>query len=467
MSIDIAFKIGLITFALLLSSSRESRAELVFESVRVMAGHTLNASSYTGTSIPALGSLSAQDFPDQRPRPARSTTVDYAFSQSNGVAVFDYTLAGTFAHDFFVGNSLFWTSNYMLLGGGSPSLTSFTVDQASTYEISGGFSASFSGLFPSQLSSTSYYVELREYEQGNFGTWNVLFRHSLSDDLNGMSGSFTRNVAIGQLAGASNELLEGSVSGLLLPGNVYGYYVSYFAWTRNDQGPSGIIGSTAGSFAMTVTALPEPSIAASFVYHGGWTGSGSPQWEALDTTKSLAQLGQTSAPLSLSNLINSSQGLNGVVFDIAGLGNPSSAVWELKWSPQGAFNQNDNPVSSWLPAPGSKITVFPGAGANGSDRVLLQWSNGQIVNRWLSINVTVGSFTATRFVGHLLGETTGQSGGVYTVSFDDISSIRSAVGQSVNAGSIADIDKSGTVSFSDISAVRGNVGAQLTNISIP
>jgi hypothetical protein len=67
----------------------------------------------------------------------------------------------------------------------------------------------------------------------------------------------------------------------------------------------------------------------------------------------------------------------------------------------------------------------------------------------------------------LLGKTTGPSNGVYTVSFEDISPIRAAVGQSVNAGSIHDIDKNGTVAFADISAMRSNVGAQLTNITIP
>jgi hypothetical protein len=71
------------------------------------------------------------------------------------------------------------------------------------------------------------------------------------------------------------------------------------------------------------------------------------------------------------------------------------------------------------------------------------------------------------YIGHLLGETTGAPGGVYTVSFADITPIRSAVGQSVSASSIHDVDKNGTVSFADISAMRPNVGAQLTNITIP
>lgn len=221
-------------------------------------------------------------------------------------------------------------------------------------------------------------------------------------------------------------------------------------------------------YRFTSGVIPEPtSVASSFVYHGGWTGSGNPQWDALDTSKSLAQPGQTPTPLSLSNVINTSRGLNGIVLDIVSLGDPNTVVWEYKWSPQGAFDPIANPISGWQTAPAPTVTVFPGAGTNSSDRVLLQWSNNQIVNRWLSVKVSRGPFSATRYIAHLLGENTGPSDGVYTVSFEDISAIRSLVGQSVGAGSSADIDKNGTVSFSDISAMRPNVGTQLTNISIP
>jgi len=72
----------------------------------------------------------------------------------------------------------------------------------------------------------------------------------------------------------------------------------------------------------------------------------------------------------------------------------------------------------------------------------------------------------TYYLGHLLGETTGPDGGTFTVSFADITPIRSAVGQAVDAGNHTDIDKSGTVSFADISSMRPNVGGQLRQIII-
>lgn len=95
-----------------------------------------------------------------------------------------------------------------------------------------------------------------------------------------------------------------------------------------------------------------------------------------------------------------------------------------------------------------------------------------IANRWLRItllpNLNTGLIAPEVFyIGHLLGETTGHSNGIYTVSFADITPIRAVVGQTVDATSVTDIDKSGTVAFADISAMRVNVGAQLTNITIP
>lgn len=237
---------------------------------------------------------------------------------------------------------------------------------------------------------------------------------------------------------------------------------------EDSQGNLYMVNLGGSVYKFTAGSIPEPtSMADSFIYHAGWTGAGTPQWDAIDTTKSLAQPGQTPTPLSLSNLINTSQGINGVVLDIVSLGDPNEAVWEFKWSPQGTFSQTEFPISSWGNAPSPTITTFPGTGTGGSDRVLLQWENQQIANRWLRVGLTVGPFSATFYVGHLLGETTDAVEGTYTVTFEDISTIRSEVGQTVDAGNAADIDKSGTVSFSDISAMRGNVGSQLTNISIP
>lgn len=210
------------------------------------------------------------------------------------------------------------------------------------------------------------------------------------------------------------------------------------------------------------------TVVGSFVNHGGWSGGGS----SIDPSKSLALEGNGPTPLTYDNLINTSRGINGIAFDIQGLGDAeglSASDFVFRWSPQGGFDEEGNPPESWplAPAP-SSVTVAEGS----PDRVLITWANNQIMNRWLRVTVLANSNTGlaspqTYYLGHLLGETTGSSGAVFNVTFADITPIRSAVGETVDSGSTVDIDKSGSVTFGDISVMRSSVGNLLTIISIP
>jgi surface-anchored protein len=217
------------------------------------------------------------------------------------------------------------------------------------------------------------------------------------------------------------------------------------------------------------TQPTEPAeVLTAFVYHNSWQGQG----DAIDQEKLLVLEGLGPRQLGLGNLTNNAQGLNGLVFDIMNLADPSqisAADFEFQWSPQGAFNPLDHPPGLWQPAPHPTLIEVSGTGPH---RIRLQWPNGTLANRW--IRATLKSTPATGlagarayFIGHLLGETTGPSDGSFTVAFADISAIRVGVGQSVNASSALDIDKNGTVAFGDISAMRSNVGAQLPVITVP
>jgi len=230
--------------------------------------------------------------------------------------------------------------------------------------------------------------------------------------------------------------------------------------------------SVEGAIVATATIAEPAQVVNRFVYHSGFSGSGTPPDNAIDTVKVLAKEGSGPTALSEANLINTSRGVNGVVLDIQGLGNGgalSASDFDVQVSPQGAFDSGANPPAAWAagPAP-SSVTVTAGS----PDRIRIEWPNGSITNRWLRLTVKANENTGltspeSYYIGHLLGETTGLAGSVYTVAFADITPIRSAAGTTVDAGSIADIDKNGTVSFADITAMRSNVGAQLTNITIP
>lgn len=213
---------------------------------------------------------------------------------------------------------------------------------------------------------------------------------------------------------------------------------------------------------------PNASILSRSVVHGGWLGGGSP----VDTGKVIHKEGAVSTTLTYDNLINTSRGLNGIQFEIQNLANPgalSASDFEFRISPQSAFDEDSNPPTGWALAPAPSSVSVTGSGPHVA---LIQWTDNAIQNRWLRVTVKATENTGLAadevyYVGHLLGETTGGSGGPFTVAFADITPIRGAVGSTVNASSTLDIDKSGTVAFADISAMRANVGAQLTVITVP
>lgn len=203
------------------------------------------------------------------------------------------------------------------------------------------------------------------------------------------------------------------------------------------------------------------------VVHGGWSGVGS----AVDTVKVLHKEDSVPTTLTNNNLINTARGINGIQFEIQDLANAvglSASDFEFQVSPQGAFDEGTNLPEDWEAAPAPS-----GVSVSGSNPyvALVQWPDNAIRNRWLRITVKANANTGLAadevyYIGHLLGETTGATG-PFTVAFADITPIRTAVGSTVGADNVADIDKNGTVAFADISSMRANVGTQLTAITVP
>jgi len=114
------------------------------------------------------------------------------------------------------------------------------------------------------------------------------------------------------------------------------------------------------------------------------------------------------------------------------------------------------------------VTVQAGA----PSRVFISWPDNAIADRWLRITVKATVNTGipqpeVYYLGHLQGETTGPSGGRFTVLVADILTIRSALSQSATSSSIVDLDKSGLVLVADILAARSQLTQELTQITIP
>lgn len=265
-------------------------------------------------------------------------------------------------------------------------------------------------------------------------------------------------------------LVEDSIAGGgIRPGNAN-------SEPRNLINVDGVLYFTAndGTHGITLwkaTSVPASEVTGAFVYHkdSGFDSSGVSF--ALDDVKSLAMEGPTPQKLTYDNLINTSFGINGLVFDIANLpvNELTAADFDFQMSPQGIFDLVANPPANWQPAPNpSEIAVH----ALDTSRVTITWPNDTIINRWLRVIIKANANTfltlpEVYYLGHLRGETTGLSDDTYTVSFADIAPIRSAVGQIVGVGNTSDIDKNATVAFSDVTAMRSNIGVQLSNITIP
>jgi hypothetical protein len=225
-----------------------------------------------------------------------------------------------------------------------------------------------------------------------------------------------------------------------------------------------------GTYTKLWLVLPRATVEAVQVFHAGWSGSID---ESIDSGKLLAKQGLGLGMLSYGNLINSSRGINGIMFEIDSLGDPNSLSADdfvFQVSPTGAFSEALNPLVGWETAPPpNSVSILPGS----PDRILLLWPENSIMNRWLRITILANANTdlpanEVYYLGHLLGETTGEtSGAFFVVQFDDISRIRNEIGNTVDSSSTTDIDKNGVVTFSDIAAMRPNIGAALTRITIP
>lgn len=231
-----------------------------------------------------------------------------------------------------------------------------------------------------------------------------------------------------------------------------------------------------GSSGVTFTIDALVTVVNSKVYYLRSSFDGSGVDAALDTSKSLAKSGAGARELTFDNLINNTRGINGLVFDVAGLAATSLTASDIafRMSPLGSFNEAANPPSSWAAAPAPSDIVVTAGTSSTPARVRIEWPDGAIVNRWLQIKLLDNANTGLRspqvyYLGHLRGETTGTlSSGSYIVQVADVLKIRPEVGSTANVSSILDINKNGLIQVSDILAFRTDVGLlSLRNITIP
>ena len=165
---------------------------------------------------------------------------------------------------------------------------------------------------------------------------------------------------------------------------------------------------------------------------------------------------------SAANVTSYSRGINGVMVDVLNLPNDGAGVGVNDVSVRTTSPAAPNTWSAG-PAP-SSVTVRPGAGAGGSDRVTIIWADGAITNRWAEVtllgNTDTGLPAADVF---RFGSLVGDADASRTVNLADFGALRASFNASnlSVANGRADFNRDGTVNLADFGALRQNFGKSL------
>ena len=168
------------------------------------------------------------------------------------------------------------------------------------------------------------------------------------------------------------------------------------------------------------------------------------------------------------NYTNYSRGINGVMIDVAGLaaGGASLLPADLLFR----AGPGGNP-STWTTAPAPAMAVRPGAGIDGSDRIVLTWADGAIKNTWLQVTVPAGAKTGLAaadvfYFGNAVGDTM-NSASTFRVDSQDVTRTRNAQMRPTTIQSQFDHNRDGRVNTQDQVVARNSQGFTLTRITAP
>lgn len=189
-------------------------------------------------------------------------------------------------------------------------------------------------------------------------------------------------------------------------------------------------------------------------YKGSYHDDGSPD-SARATDKTALQPGQTAG---FANYSSYSRGINQVLVDVSALSDaPTLADFDFK-----VGNLND--TAQWT-SPGASplIEVVAGAGAGGSDRIVLTWADNLIQNQWLQVTVKATGRTGLAvddvfYFGNTIGES-GNNGGDALVNATDEIGARTNPSSLLSAAAIDnpyDYNRDGRVNATDQLIARAN-----------
>jgi uncharacterized protein (TIGR03790 family) len=241
----------------------------------------------------------------------------------------------------------------------------------------------------------------------------------------------------------------------------------------------GYVNTVVGDPLMTWVRLPQATTATVvgrqiFYNNSTWDGQDAAPGTADDSAIAIDKMAYRggSVPATFANVSSYANGINGIMIDILGTHGTISA------NDFGFKIGNNNSPSLWQSAPPpTVVTVRPGAGTGGSDRIELIWPDGAIKGSWLQVQVngndsaggmnqdTGLAATDVFYVGSAVGDTGfGDSFG-FSVNSVDIASVRNNPHGNGNQATIIDvndINRDGLVNSIDEVLLRNSQTSRVT-----
>ncbi|MCA9193720.1 MAG: M36 family metallopeptidase [Planctomycetales bacterium] len=142
-----------------------------------------------------------------------------------------------------------------------------------------------------------------------------------------------------------------------------------------------------GEYSLEYLLTPIPVVESTAIFYNGSSfDSGGNDDLAMATDKSAYRAG--SGVATYANYTNYTRGINGIMVDI------SSAPGNLSTNDFVFRVGNNQTPATWANAPvPNSFQVRPGAGVNGSDRVVITWADNAIQNQWLQVTVLANANT--------------------------------------------------------------------------
>ena len=229
--------------------------------------------------------------------------------------------------------------------------------------------------------------------------------------------------------------------------------------------PSGNVGADATTDELTVT---PPYVTGRHVFYNNsaWDGNDPSPNISDDGAIATGEQKQVLLPgqiVSFRNYTSYWRGINGIMVDIDDISSmPTTADFGIR------VNEAADP-NLWSTGPTPTVSIRPGEGVGGSDRVTLIWADGAILNQWVEVTVlaTPNTGLAVDDVFYL-GNAVGDCDGDGEVGSSDYGTFAGEFGLSGGIGAmVADFNADGWTDLSDFAIMRGAIDNSVSTPTIP